>query len=72
MPYVVASQGETLSSDWYYNWQTRGLSDALANARQNANWPPGGNGQLWGALRVYGCTVMKLDEYNHKNDWRWP
>lgn len=58
--------------DWYYYWQSRSLVDALGNARRTANWPPGGDGQLWGALRVYGYTVLRMDEFNHKNDWRWP
>lgn len=58
--------------DWYYYWQSRTLVDALANASGSANWPPGGAGQLWGAMRVYGYTVLRMDEFNHKNDWRWP
>jgi hypothetical protein len=57
---------------WYYYWQSEQLVQAFGNARQSANWPPGGDGQLWNALRVYGYTIMRFDEVNHKNDWRWP
>jgi hypothetical protein len=55
---------------WMYDWQTKSLVQALEDARQSSSWVQ--SGQLWGALRVYGYTEMKFDEYNHKNDWRWP
>lgn len=58
--------------DWSYNWQSRGLMQAFTNARQTANWPPGGDNRLWEALRVYGYTVIRFNEFNQKNDWRWP
>ena len=57
---------------WYYNWQTEGLWRAFDEARTSANWPPGGYGQLWGAMQVYGYTNMLMNGYNQKNDWRWP
>ena len=57
---------------WSYNWQTEGLWQAFQDARQSANWPPGGDGQLWGALQVYGYTNLLFNYYNQKNDWRWP
>ncbi len=57
---------------WYYNWQTEGLWRAFDEARTSANWPPGGYGQLWGAMQVYGYTNMLMNGYNQKTDWRWP
>ena len=57
---------------WYYNWQTEGLWTAFDEARTSASWPPGGYGQLWGAMRVYGYTNILMNGYNQKNDWRWP
>jgi hypothetical protein len=58
--------------DWYYNWTFRTLFDALKNAGQSANWPPGGDQQLFGALKVYGYTNLLMNGYNQKNDWQWP
>ncbi|TAL00731.1 MAG: hypothetical protein EPO07_09305 [Verrucomicrobia bacterium] len=58
--------------EWSYNWQTKVLTQAFSDARHDAVWPPGGDNQLWDALRVYGYTVMRFDEYNHKTDWQWP
>ena len=59
-------------SDWYYNWTFRTVSDAFKNARQSANWPPGGDEQLFGTMRVYGYTNLLMNSYNRKIDWRWP
>jgi len=58
--------------DWYYYWTFRTLTDAFKNARQSANWPPGGDSQLFGAMKVYGYTNLLMNGYNQKNDWRWP
>ncbi len=57
---------------WYYYWQSESLIEAFEHARQNANWPPNGDQQLWNALRVYGYVDMRFDGFNHKGDWRWP
>lgn len=57
---------------WYYSWQTEGLWQAFKDARQSANWPPGGDSQLFEALRVYGYTNLLMNGYNQKSDWRWP
>lgn len=57
---------------WQYDWQTEGLWQAFKDARQSASWPPGGDGQLFGAMRIYGYTNLLMNAYNQKNDWRWP
>jgi hypothetical protein len=57
---------------WYYSWQSETLWNALRESVQSANWPPGGEGQLRGAMRVYGYTNLLMNAYNQKNDWRWP
>jgi hypothetical protein len=49
---------------WSYDWQTESLIQALVDAVETANWPPGRGDQLWGGLRVY--------EYNQKGDWPPP
>lgn len=59
-------------TDWSYNDPVRTLTAAFGNARHDATWPPGGDNQLWGALRVYGYADLKFEDYNHKNDWQWP
>jgi len=56
--------------DWQQSWQTRTLIDAFENGRAASGWVS--SGQLSSGLRVYGYTVMRLDEYNHKADWQWP
>jgi hypothetical protein len=57
---------------WSYYWQTETLSDAIDEGRLTSDWPPGGSGQLSGALRVYGYTNMLFNGYNQKADWKWP
>jgi hypothetical protein len=57
---------------WYYNWQTEELTQAFKDASQSANWPPGGENQLFSAMKIFGYTVMRFDEFNHKDDWKWP
>ena len=56
--------------DWQQNWQVKSLTDSLTFGRQSSNWVP--NEKFWGALRVYGYTVLKMNEYNQKNDWPGP
>lgn len=58
--------------EWSYWWQTEGLSDAFEDAVRDTYWPPGGQDQLWGALCIYGYTNMLFNQFNQKNDWRWP
>jgi hypothetical protein len=55
--------------EWSYNWMTESLLQALADARRDSNWPQGGDGQLWGSLKVYGFIQLRMDQYNHKADW---
>lgn len=59
-------------SKWYYNWQTEGLTQAFKDASQSANWPPGGESRLFGAMKIYGYSELLMNGYNQKNDWRWP
>ena len=56
--------------DWMYFMNTRELPDSFENARQSSGWVS--QQRLWDALRIYGYTVIRFDEFNHKNDWRWP
>jgi hypothetical protein len=57
---------------WSYDWQTESLIQALVDAVETANWPPGRGDQLWGGLRVYGYVNLKMNEYNQKGDWPPP
>jgi hypothetical protein len=43
---------------WYYYWQSKTLWQALMEASQSANWPPGGQGQLQGALRAMVLQIF--------------
>jgi hypothetical protein len=55
---------------WQQNWNTEELVDALEFGRDSSNWIP--SGQFWGALRVYGYTKLRMNEYNQKTDWPPP
>ncbi len=71
----------TVAGDWLFktywmaNWSVNNgnindnLDDNLNSASDGARWPPGGLGQLWGAMRLYGYRIMKFNEYNHHGDW---
>jgi hypothetical protein len=58
--------------EWSYWWQTEGLEEAFEDAVGDVYWPPGGQSQLWGALCIYGYTNMLFNQFNQKQDWRWP
>ena len=58
--------------EWSYNWNTESLVSAFDDAVATSVWPSGGRQQLWSALNVYGYTALKFNEFNQKNDWRWP
>lgn len=55
---------------WQQNWNTMSLVAALDTARSNSGWIP--DGQFWGAIRVYGFTNLRMNQYNQKTDWPGP
>jgi len=55
---------------WQYNWSTMTLVDALETGRSHSSWIPAS--QFWGALRVYGFTELRMNQYNQKTDWPGP
>jgi hypothetical protein len=61
-------------SEWMFDWEYNGttLDQAFKNARHSSGWPPGGDAQLLGAMRIYGHTNLHFNEFNQKNDWKWP
>jgi hypothetical protein len=46
------------------------LDQALKDANLFSGWID--TGKFDGAIRVYGYTVMQMEDYNHKYDWRKP
>jgi hypothetical protein len=61
-------------SFWMGNWVNDAdfpsIETALKRANNGAGWIS--EGQLMGALRIYGYKEMRGRDYNHKGDWRWP
>ena len=46
------------------------LNTALDDGNTYSDWVS--SGQFWGAIKVYGYTMMQMEDYNHKGDWTWP
>ncbi len=54
-------------TQWSYNWNTKTLVDALEDGRQSSNWID--SGKYWGALRVYGFSELRMNQFNQRTDW---
>ena len=55
---------------WANSFPAMSLTDALVNGNRYTPWI---DEDLFGkSIRVYGYTVLKIEDYNHKNDWRYP
>ena len=59
---------------WMGNWANDfdhpDIETALDRANSGSTWVD--HSQLWGALQIYGYKGMRMEDYNHKADWRWP
>jgi hypothetical protein len=55
---------------WQYNWNTEELIDSLEFGRNISNWIP--EQKFLGAIRVYGYTKLRMNEFNQRTDWPQP
>jgi len=46
------------------------LHDALDDGCRYSNWID--MNKFWSGIRLYGYSVMQMEDYNHKGDWRYP
>jgi hypothetical protein len=46
------------------------LHDALDDGCRYSNWID--MNKFWSSIRLYGYSVMQMEDYNHKGDWRYP
>jgi hypothetical protein len=54
---------------WANDFTHPGIADAIDQANLGANYLA--LYDLHNQLNIYGYTAMKIEDYNHKPDWRW-
>jgi hypothetical protein len=55
---------------WANDYRHPSIKESLEWSNDYYNWL--GAGEFDSKLRIYGYQDMKVEDYNHKGDWRWP